>query len=178
MFVSELFQNTTNITVNASEVVIVRTPTYFTNLTKVFSAANERWRFLVIIVWILPQKHVYIFSIHRYVITLIDKTVLAYIFYHVIVISTALWRTMPNGISSCPIYLHSLLTLCQRLIHSHWWPLDRAQDSATNHAYLQHRPLCLLHLPDLSLITYCHQEQRYCLLSIWNLLSHYYQIVG
>lgn len=42
-FVSELLRVTANMTVNASEVVIVRTPTYFANLTNVFSAANERW---------------------------------------------------------------------------------------------------------------------------------------
>lgn len=40
-FVFNLLENTTNITVNASEVVIVQTPTYFTNLTEVFNAAND-----------------------------------------------------------------------------------------------------------------------------------------
>ena len=41
-FVTVIVENTTNITVNASEPVIVRTPTYFTNLTDIFAAANER----------------------------------------------------------------------------------------------------------------------------------------
>ena len=41
-FVTVLIENTTGITVNASEVVIVQTPTYFTNLTDVFNAVNER----------------------------------------------------------------------------------------------------------------------------------------
>jgi endothelin-converting enzyme len=40
-FVTVIVENTTNITVNASEPIIVRTPTYFTNLTDVFAAANE-----------------------------------------------------------------------------------------------------------------------------------------
>ena len=42
-----IVENTTNITVNASEPIIVRTPTYFTNLTDVFAAANERYGVVV-----------------------------------------------------------------------------------------------------------------------------------
>ena len=40
---SVIVENTTNITVNASEVVVVRTPSFFGNLTDVFAAANERF---------------------------------------------------------------------------------------------------------------------------------------
>ena len=46
-FVSDILENTTNITVNASEVVIVRTPTYFTNLTDIVSAANDRYSYSI-----------------------------------------------------------------------------------------------------------------------------------
>ena len=41
-FVSVIVENTTNITINASEPIIVRTPTYFTNLTDIFAGTNER----------------------------------------------------------------------------------------------------------------------------------------
>ena len=46
-FVSDILENTTNITVNASEVVIVRTPTYFANLTDILSAANDRYSYSI-----------------------------------------------------------------------------------------------------------------------------------
>ena len=40
---SEMLENTTNITVNANEKIIVLTPTYFANLTDIISSANERY---------------------------------------------------------------------------------------------------------------------------------------